>query len=61
SQTSSIALAMGSVELVDSTGKKVYQIAFTGAYVGQKIVAGNVDTINPGTTTVLANIPDGLE
>ena len=40
-------------------GKKAYQIAFTGAYVGQNIVAGNVDSVAPGTTTVLANIPDG--
>ncbi|WP_297217091.1 50S ribosomal protein L2 [Thermoplasma sp.] len=47
------------LELMGNDGKKAYQIAFTGAYVGQNIVAGNVDSVAPGTTTVLANIPDG--
>lgn len=45
--------------LQDETGKKHYQIAFVGAYVGQKITIGNVKETKAGDTVPLGQVPDG--
>ncbi len=43
----------------NSEGKKDYQLAFTGAFVGQTIVSGASSEINKGITSTLGMIPDG--
>ena len=45
--------------LNDETGRKDYQIAFVGAYVGQELEVGKEGSVVNGTTTALGNIPDG--
>lgn len=43
----------------DEDGRKDYQIAYLGAYVGETIAVGKAEQIANGVTTTLGNIPDG--
>jgi large subunit ribosomal protein L2 len=50
----------GPLMKVLSDSKKVeYEIAFRGAYVGQELNSGKLDSPNEGDTTYLGLIPDG--
>ncbi len=45
--------------LAGSGGEKIHQIAFNGAYVGQKLASGDDIASSLGNTLTLGSIPDG--
>ncbi|MGP6219847.1 50S ribosomal protein L2 [Caldiplasma sukawensis] len=47
------------VELTGMEGKKIYQLAFNGAYVGMKINSGRIPDPKDGDSTLLGFIKDG--